>query len=63
MHYIPIEHFNQVDRIIKIEIAEPDYFADVANQGRIFFERFLGREPSMIYAAGVIEDYFAAIGR
>ncbi len=61
LHYVPFHDFADVVTVVQAEIEEPGFLAPIAAQGALFFDRFLSRDASQTYAAGLIEDYFAML--
>jgi hypothetical protein len=57
LHYVPIQHDDDVLHIVETERRTPGFFAPVAQAGRAFACRFLTREALMCYTAALLRLY------
>jgi mannosyltransferase OCH1-like enzyme/tetratricopeptide (TPR) repeat protein len=57
MHYVPIAQDSDVERAVDMEAADPEIFAQIAENGRRFAQSYLSAESARRYTAILLQLY------
>ena len=57
VHYVPVLADSDVDQIVEMESRDPDMFAQIAENGRIFAQSFLTADALRRYTAMLLRRY------
>ncbi len=57
VHYVPIAHDSDVEKVIEMEARDPEWFAQIAADGRLFAQTYLSAVSLRRYTAMLLRRY------